>query len=364
MAWNDYLYTGDYRSAQHFYEKLTARTLLGLQDSTGFISTKNDNLDTMIEINYNFYRKIQDIVDWPHPRMWGSQKVPGETDGFVFTDYNAVTNAYHYRTLVIMKEIATALGKTKDAKIFASKASELKENYYHYFWDKKRSVYCDGITTRHASLHTNMFALLAGLVKDEDVKEVLSFIKERGMACSVYGSQFLLEALYNYGEEKYALDLITAKTDRSWYNMLKAGATITMEAWDNKYKPNLDWNHAWGAAAGNIISRKLMGIEALNPGWTELKIEPKPADLEAAQITVPTIKGSISMSFVNSPDSFKMDTALPANTTAQIFLPVKSGKIVRVLQNSREIKFSIKNGRIYIKNIQSGSHHFIVEYKY
>ena len=29
--------------------------------------------------------------------------------------------------------------------------------------------------------------------------------------------------------------------------MIRVGSTITLEAWDNKFKPNQDWNHAWGA---------------------------------------------------------------------------------------------------------------------
>jgi hypothetical protein len=28
-----------------------------------------------------------------------------------------------------------------------------------------------------------------------------------------------------------------------------------MEAWDNKYKVNQDWNHIWGTAAGNVIAK-------------------------------------------------------------------------------------------------------------
>ncbi len=32
--------------------------------------------------------------------------------------------------------------------------------------------------------------------------------------------------------------------------MVDTGATITWEAWDQKYKPNQDWNHAWGTRSG------------------------------------------------------------------------------------------------------------------
>lgn len=43
--------------------------------------------------------------------------------------------------------------------------------------------------------------------------------------------------------------------------MIRAGSTVLMEAWDNKFKPSQDWNHAWGAVSG-----KLMGVEPVELG--------------------------------------------------------------------------------------------------
>src|SRR5664280_366879 len=105
------------------------------------------------------------------------------------------------------------------------------------------------------------------------------------MACSVYGSQYLLEALYKAGEDRYALGLLTAVNDRSWWNMIRSGSTITMEAWDMKYKPNSDWNHAWGAAPANIITRYMWGIQPVEPGFTKAVIKP-----QLNQLTFSTIK--------------------------------------------------------------------------
>lgn len=91
-----------------------------------------------------------------------------------------------------------------------------------------------------------MFPLAFGLVPEKQVKGVLGFIRSRGMACSVYGAQFLLDALYEGGDAEYGLHLLSSTAERSWYNMIRAGSTVATEAWDNKYKPNQDWNHAWG----------------------------------------------------------------------------------------------------------------------
>ncbi len=103
------------------------------------------------------------------------------------------------------------------------------------------------------------------------------------MACSVYGSQYLLEGLYNEGESEYAMSLLTATHDRGWYNMIKAGSTIAMEAWDMKYKPNSDWNHAWGAAPANIIPGYLWGIYPAEPGFARVTVKPQLSNLITAK---------------------------------------------------------------------------------
>src|SRR5690606_39253147 len=185
-----------------------------------------------------------------------------------------------YRALTLMAQIAHALGKEKDHSIYLEKAVSLKRVFNEELFDKKQGCYVDGIGTTHASLHANMFSLAFGLVEEKNIESVRRFIRSRGMACSVYGAQFLLEALYNANDADYGLQLLTSTGERSWYNMIRKGSTITMEAWDNKYKPNQDWNHAWGAVPANIIPRKLMGIEPLEAGFEKIRIKPQPGTLE------------------------------------------------------------------------------------
>jgi len=193
----------------------------------------------------------------------------------------------------------------------------------------------------------------------------LNFIKSRGMACSVYGSQFLLDAVYKAGDGDYGLSLLTSKTDRSWYNMIRVGSTITLEAWDNKYKPNQDWNHAWGAAAGNIISRKLMGIEPLTPGWTKFSVKPQIGDLKSASIDVPTVKGTVKAAYHQDGKSFEMDVLIPGNSKADIHLPLKVNRKWQAFIDGKKVGAThyAANEKSYVVNgVGSGRHHFKVEY--
>lgn len=363
IAWYDYLYTGDNRSLKATYQQLKPRTLMQLREKNGLISTTTGLQTPEFQKSIGFNGEIRDIVDWPHTGILGlNNEEGGETDGFVFTDYNAVTNAFHYEVLKQMADIAGVIGNKEDASFYKQQAEAFKKRYNQLFFNKKKGVYQDGISTEHASLHGNMFPLAFEMVPSAKKKTVLNFLETRDMACSVYGSQFLMDALYNAGGADYALHMLTKTDDRSWYNMIRVGSTISLEAWDNKYKPNQDWNHAWGSAPANIIPRKLMGIEPVSPAFETFRIKPQPSSLENASIKMPTIRGEIEVSFTNRPDNFKLSVRIPCNTEADIYLPAK-GKVKMVVMNGQEVqKLKQADGYVVFENVGSGMHQFEIKF--
>lgn len=188
-----------------------------------------------------------DLVDWP----------PVYRDGYdMATSANAVVNAFHYRNLVEMEDLAAAVGKSNDAMRFRRRAEKVRQSFEKSFYDPETGLYVDGEGSRHASLHANVAALNFGLVAKPDVRgKVADFIASRGMVCSPYFAQYLLEALFRFGRREAAMKLLLDDGPRSWLGMLNQGSTITLEAWNSSDKPNLDWNHAWGAVPANIIPR-------------------------------------------------------------------------------------------------------------
>ena len=184
---------------------------------------------------------------------------------------NTVVNAFHYRTLVLMAEMADALGKSADAGDFRRDSERVRAAFNAKLFDPDARVYVDGDGSKHASLHANLFALAFDLVPDDRRPKVIDFVKSRGMACSPYAAQYLLEALFENGQADYAIALMTSKDERSWRHMLDVGATITMEAWDAKFKPNLDWNHAWGRPGeyhSSLHSRRSADDAGFRKSWS------------------------------------------------------------------------------------------------
>lgn len=330
MAWLDYLYTADRRMLERHYTDLTAKTLAPLRDERGLISTRTGLVSDSLKRSVHFRgRTLRDIVDWPQSGAAGIEKESaGEADGHEMCEVNTVVNAYHYDALHMMSLVAGALGRESDSIRFCRMAAQTARSIDSLLWDSQRGAYTDGLGSQHCSQHSSMFPLAFGMVPQDRVQRVAAYVQSRGMACSVYGAQFLLDALYLAGRDEAALRLMAGKGRRSWYNMLRMGSTITTEAWDNVYKSNLDWNHAWGAAAANVIARRLMGIRPLKPGFEEIAICPQPGGLSHARIVQPSPRGSIGVEWrTRSDGKLNLSVTVPANSTARLTLP-HTGQVV------------------------------------
>src|SRR5690606_23479013 len=171
--------------------------------------------------------------------------------------------------------------------------------------------------TAHAPMHANLYPFVFGLVPEKEKQRVLDYIKTKDMACGVYSANYLLEGLFDADQGAYALSLLTSKSDRSWYNMLRVGATMTTEAWDNKYKDNNGWSHAWSSSPAHILPRKLIGITPAEPGFRRVSIKPQPAGLAWAKAKVPTISGPIEVGFDQRQKDFILTVSLPANVRSE-----------------------------------------------
>jgi alpha-L-rhamnosidase len=353
MFYNDYIYTGNSESVNNFYKELQYKTLTELARKDGLISSFKVSSDLMSKLGFrDTTLRIKDLIDWPPAQKdtgWKLATAEGERDGYEFKEINTVENCFYYRNLEIMSILSGRLNMKSDSINYHQMAQKVKSVINEKLFDKTKGIYIDGEDSKHSSLHANMFPLALGIVPSENVKSVVSFIKTRGMACSVYGAQFLLEALYNAGEADYALKLLTSTNDRSWWNMIRFGSTITMEAWDMKYKPNSDLNHAWGAAPASMITRGLWGIYPEKPGFAKAIIKPQLSSLKNSKITVPTIRGTIAAEYSVMDNILEYDIKLPANMECDFVLAGNPN--AKVLLNNKEVKTD--NGKIQLYEINN-----------
>lgn len=331
MAHAEWMYSGDDQWLEHRYDLLKAKTLMLRSGSDGLV--RSSEVD----------QKRTDIVDWPKK----------ERDQFVFTEINTVVNAFHIEAIKQMAKMARAIGKSEDAAGFETHAKLATKAFQAALFDQTAGIYRDGVGTDHSSIHANFFPLAFGLVPENKVAGVLAWLEEKDMRCSPYAAQYFMDALFDQGSGRKAIELMLADGDRSWKHMLNSGTTISWEAWDLRYKPNQDWNHAWGAAPANLLPRFVLGAQPLAPGWTTARIRPCPGNLTHARGRVPTTGGPISIDWANEA-TFTLSLTLPDGMTAQVELPAREGTTA-VHLNGKPVAATKHNDRWIVNEVVSGS---------
>eukprot|EP01050_Picozoa_sp_SAG11_P022270 SAG11_NODE_4170_length_2028_cov_1.729393_1_plen_258_part_00 len=199
-----------------------------------------------------------------------------------------------------------------------------------------------------------------------------------GMPCGVYVSQFTLQALYKNAADhgQAALELLTSTAKNSWLNMLKQGATASMEAWTTDEKPNLTWSHVWSASPGFIIPWYLFGIQPTSPGWKTLAIKPAPGNLTHGHYTLPTLRGPVKADFKqglggvpthDSAWSFELSVELPRDVTATVSVPRRNKESATMLTvyggASAEVigmKVEEQEHHLTVRGVGSGHHRFVL----
>jgi alpha-L-rhamnosidase len=294
-----------------------------------------------------------DIVDWP----------ASERDGYVFSSYNTVINAISYRSYADMADIANALGYSSDAASYQAKADAIKAAVNARMWDPSQGAYRDGLNNDgtpidHYAIQASVFATAFGLADRSQATQVASYIKSRGMACSVYCAAFLLEALYDGGDGSTAYQLLTSTATNSWMHMISLGAGATMEAWDPSLKSNLTYSHSWAASPAFDIPQGLFGIEPTSPGYGSFEVKPQPGGLSWAHITVPTPNGEIGAAFDGDGSATDEGVYVPANSTATIYIPSSNSSASSVYMDGEAAPASYGDGYLEVDNVDPGCHVF------
>lgn len=328
MAHADWMYTKDRAWLASRYDALLPKLLPERVRADGLLGTPPE-------------LSRRDIVDWPKR----------ERDGYVFTEANTVVNAFYIEALKRMSVLAEALDRQAEAEALTARALAATAAFQATFCDPARGLMVDGIDTDHASQHANLFSLAFNLVPRESRKSSLRYVLERGMACSVYAAQYLLEALFRHGRAAAALKLITAEGDRSWRHMVESGTTITWEAWNRRSKPNQDWTHAWGAAPANLLPRFVAGVRIDRPGASHITVQPETGGLDECRARVPTIRGAVEVQWRAS-EAFSLSLVMPRGMSARLNLPAMGHQ--QVLLNGKPVTTERRGNRLIVPGRHQG----------
>lgn len=328
LAWRHCLYSGESALPERCYSMLETATLSTLKRADGLLVTGRDCRDPeLISALRPTTGFLRDVIDWP----------PAMRDGYETGAVNTVANSFHYAALRAMADIASVLGRKKDREKYRREAERVRSAMLKCLLDPATGLFVDSEGSKHSSLHATAFPVACEVIAPEADSPAAAFLASRGMSCSVWAAQFLLDALFMAGRAERAVELMAGDGERSWLNMIRQGATMTMESWSDAMKPAQDWNHPWATAPANLIARRLFGIRPLTPGFDRAVIAPMPGGLREARIVVPTRHGGIAAGFDHDRGRFRLRVEIPPGMNAEVRLPADGNRRRELGPGSHEL---------------------------
>lgn len=79
--------------------------------------------------------------------------------------------------------------------------------------------------------------------------------------------------------------------------------------------------HGWASGPTSALSKYVLGVRPLEPGYRSWLVQPQPGDLTWAQGRVPTPLGPIDVQWQNTPQGFVMTVVVPPGTVGTVGLP-------------------------------------------
>ena len=274
---------------------------------------------------------IRDVLgDWLAPLMEVSDTASNNTmappEGL--TLYGT---ASHFLIVKRLSEISKILGKQKEAMAMEDWASRIARNFNVEFFNQSRQIYQGDKPTEYRQ-SANIVPLEYGLVPKENHDVVLGNLirdihaKGDRLSTGFLGTASLMEYL-PVKDSELAYTLATQKNYPGWGYMVSQGASSMWESWDG-YSSR---NHTPFCLISAYFFRHLAGIQPDYdvPGFKHVIINPSVVgDLEYVKAHHDALTGRIKCSWKRENKKLVLEVSIPANTTATIYVPAKSGSAV------------------------------------
>ncbi len=304
-AWQQYEWTGDKEILRAYYPQMEAYAA------------------------YLASRAKDDIVD--HGLGDWYDLGPGPPGYSQLTPIALTATAFYYADVVTLARSAVVLGRAEDARRFEAQASRIRDSFNRKLFHAQTAQVATG------SQASNAIALVMGLVPDAQRGAVLeNLVKDvrahgNGLTAGDVGYRYLLRALADGNRSDVIFDA-NAQSDKPGYGyQLAHGATSLTEAWDA----------GRGSSQDHFMLGQLMewfyhdlvgiGVDPTGPGFKRIMIRPQPVgDILFARASCETLRGRVSADWKRDGSAFTLSVAIPANSTATVWMPSASRVGVRV----------------------------------
>ena len=239
--------------------------------------------------------------------------------------------------------LATAVGSTGRARRWLQLSQKISRAINGHLWDQKKRAYMDcirpdGTPSPVFSQQTQTAAYIAGVaggVRAARCRRIMQ-TPPRGFvtAGSPFFMFFLLEALVREGDIRGMVRTIR----RYWGKQIDAGATTFWEMFhEDRRRMTRSHCHGWSAAPTCFLTKQILGVQPLEPGYAVIRIAPQTADLTWARGRVPTPHGVVACRWHREPRRFTFEATLPEKVAARIELPA-TGKVEVAEGSARKVR--------------------------
>jgi alpha-L-rhamnosidase len=294
------------------------------------------------------FPNIVRAVAW-FERQVGDDGLLWDVPGWIFIDWAEVDkrgapaslNALFVQAL----GAAAALAEQQEAGRLAGRwrtlAARVAEAANRLLWDEARGVYVDALLAdgpvSRVSQQSNAAMITSGIAPRERWDRMLDYITDESrlvetstrfvrppftpideerqvVLAQPYFSHFVHRALAAAGRQ----DAIVRNIRARWLPMLAQGGTDTFwEHWHGRESRC----HAWSATPSYDLSRELLGVTPLAPGFARFRIEPHAGALTWAEGRYPSVRGDIAIAWRRDGGRFVLEIDVPSGTECEVVLP-------------------------------------------
>lgn len=351
IPWNMYLAYGD--------KKILANQYESMKKWVDYMTSKSVN---------NLWQSGFHFGDWLFYRP------DDDNDGnAAVTDKYLIAQCFYAHSTQLLINAAKVLGRNDDATSYSSLLEKIKAAFLkEYVTPNGRLV--SGTQTAYV-LALN-FDMLPDAMRMQAANRLVKNIERYNnhLTTGFLGTPYLCDVLSRFGYDSVAYKLLFQQTYPSWLYPVKMGATTIWERWDG-IKPDStfenagmnSFNHYAYGAIGDWMYRTVAGIDTYQDGvgYKHIRIEPHIGG-KFTQVTAKyqTYYGEVESSWTIENNILKMDVEIPANTTANIFIPANDMAAItesgKELSSVNDIKIvGAKNGFVEV-SAGSGVYHFEV----
>ncbi len=237
----------------------------------------------------------------------------------------------YYQSARMLAKMARILGRDAESKQYDALAQSTKAAYNAQFVDAA-SGRCSPGTQASQS-----FALFSDILSEAQRPRALNFLlkdideHDSHLTTGIFGTRYMLELLSVWGHTETAYRIVNQTTFPGWGHMLENGATTLWEHWefsDNTFSHN----HPMFGSVSQWFYNWLGGIQA-HPdaiGFDHIIIRPQiPKDLQWVNCSYDSVRGKITSHWRKTDRAVILDIELPANTTADVYLPCGHPEAIR-----------------------------------